>query len=275
MGLQTSADGTCVKAGEDVAGASIKAGFIWDDKYFIKVVRKNFEIQSEVTIGSKLRGHPNVAGLLEFFEDKEYVYLVYEYCNLGDANNFFLGKWEGRKLIQDRWEKDYPQKDRKRLFGVKFIADAAKGLGYIHKQGILHRDLKPMNIYVSMVGNTLTTKIGDFGAAKQLEEGKLVMKDGQSRPGTAWYFSDERAGGREYGKPSDVFSFGETLQALFLEFRQPKQWVFPERLRNTITPCLGDDIDSRPAAAAISNLVSSGAIQKLTDPSKIFSGGPT
>merc|ERR1711964_627871 len=109
MGLQTSADGTCVKAGEDVAGASIK------------VVRKNSEIQSEVTIGSKLRGHPNVAGLLEFFEDKEYVYLVYEYCNLGDANNFFLGKWEGRKLIQDRWEKDYPQKDRKRLFGVKFI----------------------------------------------------------------------------------------------------------------------------------------------------------
>lgn len=258
--LQTSEDGVCVKAGEDVAGASIKAGFIWKNIYFIKVVSKNSEIQSEVILGSKLRGHPNVAGLLEFFEDEEYVYLVYEYCNLGDANKFFLGKWEGRTLIPDMWEKAYPQHDRKKLFGMKFIADAAKGLSYINKQRILHRDLKPMNIYVSMVDNTFITKIGDFGAAKQLEEGKLVMKDGKSRPGTVWFFSDERADGSEYGMPSDVFSFGETMKALFpKEFssnkKHAKDRVFSIFVRQTIIKATRDNIGVRPEAEDIPNLL--------------------
>nr|CAJ2471934.1 unnamed protein product [Leishmania braziliensis] len=103
-----------------------------------------------------------------------------------------------------------------RLEVLRYMKQIGEGLAYLHNQDVVHRDLKPTNIFVS---NENILKIGDFGLAKRRgnaagSTGDLtsnVVGGQQERSvvcGSPLYSSPEQTRGEPVNKPSDIFSLG-------------------------------------------------------------------
>ncbi len=83
------------------------------------------------------------------------------------------------------------------------VAQVAHGLGEAHRQGIVHRDVKPANIFLSDDGRAL---IGDFGIAKIEGSTQITRRD--QLVGTPNYLAPEQILGEAVGAWTDVFALG-------------------------------------------------------------------
>jgi serine/threonine protein kinase len=90
-----------------------------------------------------------------------------------------------------------------------WIEEMSSALAYIHSQKILHRDLKPLNIFISRN----SVKIGDFGLARN------VIADRMSRVGTPCYLAPEVLNSELYAEEADIWGLGcIALEMLSLNF---------------------------------------------------------
>lgn len=90
---------------------------------------------------------------------------------------------------------------------LEILADIADALDYAHRQGIIHRDVKPSNILVDRRGRGY---LSDFGLARQVSDPRLTVTD--VIVGTPYYMSPEQAlGARDVDLRTDVYSLGATL----------------------------------------------------------------
>ncbi|TWT31937.1 serine/threonine protein kinase [Blastopirellula retiformator] len=87
----------------------------------------------------------------------------------------------------------------------KIISDAAKGLGYIHKLGWIHRDVKPDNFLLDYEGNV---KLIDFSIAEKKRSGLSKWFGGSKVQGTRSYMSPEQIKGEALDGRADLYSFG-------------------------------------------------------------------
>ncbi|HEY7677254.1 MAG TPA: protein kinase [Candidatus Methylomirabilis sp.] len=111
-------------------------------------------------------------------------YVVMEYLAGGDLE---------KALARETW--DLPQR-------LRWMGQLAEGLGYAHGQGILHRDLKLRNVFLTP---NQTVKIGDFGLAKAMgAQTKTVLK----AMGTPAYLSPEQVQGRSGDARADLYALG-------------------------------------------------------------------
>ena len=87
---------------------------------------------------------------------------------------------------------------------VSILTQACRGLDYAHRNGVVHRDVKPGNLLRSRDGGQV--KLADFGIAKAAEHSDMTKVG--SVLGTAAYLSPEQARGEPAGPSSDLYALG-------------------------------------------------------------------
>ncbi|KAJ8666840.1 hypothetical protein QAD02_008502 [Eretmocerus hayati] len=110
------------------------ASLYTDLEYAVKIIDKipghaRERVFKEVETFHHCQGHPNIIQLIEFFEDDERFYLVFEKVNGGQLLN----------RIQQKVH--FSEREASQI-----VAEIAEGLKFLHSKGIAHRDLKPENI---------------------------------------------------------------------------------------------------------------------------------
>jgi len=138
----------------------------------------------EAQIAGKL-AHPSIVAVYDVGEDYDLTYMAMEYL-------------EGESL-QRFCKKGFLLPLRKALF---VVSEVALALDYAHRQGVIHRDVKPANIMVLKDGKV---KVTDFGIAKAVSSSQT--KSGIVL-GTPNYMSPEQINGQEIDGRSDIFSLG-------------------------------------------------------------------
>ena len=96
---------------------------------------------------------------------------------------------------------------------IKLGRDICRALAICHEKNIIHRDIKPDNIFLNDFGDW---KIGDFGLARTLEHTTAATK-----AGTFAYMAPEVYHGEKYGKEVDIYSLGMVLYWLLNNRRRP------------------------------------------------------
>eukprot|EP01090_Pellita_catalonica_P001876 TRINITY_DN1159_c0_g1_i1.p1 TRINITY_DN1159_c0_g1~~TRINITY_DN1159_c0_g1_i1.p1 ORF type:complete len:481 (-),score=105.50 TRINITY_DN1159_c0_g1_i1:545-1807(-) len=103
--------------------------------------------------------------------------------------------------------------NKQRKFSADFVrfyaAEVIMGLGYLHKMGVIYRDLKPENCLLEETGHVL---LADFGLAKNLAS---VSGKTNTMCGTPEYLAPEVVLGKKYGKDIDWWALGNFMFELF------------------------------------------------------------
>ncbi|MER7168513.1 Stk1 family PASTA domain-containing Ser/Thr kinase, partial [Micromonospora sp. NPDC000207] len=91
---------------------------------------------------------------------------------------------------------------------LEICADMCAALEFSHRHGIIHRDIKPGNVMLTLTGQV---KVMDFGIARALASGATTMTQTSAVIGTAQYLSPEQARGEAVDARSDVYAAGCVL----------------------------------------------------------------
>lgn len=160
----------------------------------IKVLREDFSQDSgfresfrqEARAAANL-SHPNIVTVHDFGFDDERLFIVMEYVPGTDLKS--LLKRRGRFSVEET---------------ISLIIQACAGVGYAHRAGLVHCDIKPQNMLITP---DQRLKVVDFGIARALatihpeEKSEIVW-------GSPQYFSPEQAAGEAPSPASDVYSLG-------------------------------------------------------------------
>ena len=140
--------------------------------------------------------HRNIVTIFEFAEDNGTPYIAMEFLR-------------GTSLVH-RMKEGPPLTLVQKL---DIVSQLCTGLHYAHEQGIVHRDVKPANIWLQDDG---TVKLLDFGIAKIAAS---TMTSAGSVLGSAFYMAPEQVAGREVDGRADVFATGVVLYELLANHR--------------------------------------------------------
>lgn len=91
------------------------------------------------------------------------------------------------------------------------VRQAAAGLAAAHREGIVHRDVKPDNLLLTRDGSV---KVADFGIVRFLQDTPTTLTAGGQLVGTTHFLSPERALGKPAEPPSDIYALGCVLYQL-------------------------------------------------------------
>jgi serine/threonine-protein kinase len=134
--------------------------------------------------------HPNIVTVHDFGLEGEQLFIIMEY----------IPGTHLKKIIQEREKLSIEE-------GLDILIQASAGIGYAHRAGIVHCDVKPHNI---LVAPDKRVKVTDFGIARALAS---IQPDEKSNIvwGSPQYLSPEQANGEAPSPASDVYSLGVVM----------------------------------------------------------------
>jgi serine/threonine protein kinase len=188
--------GVIYEAEDTRLGRHVALKFIPDNLSGDRIALERFE--REARAASQL-AHPNICTIHEIVDNDGHPFIVME-------------KLEGESLKQRIHHHPIELKEL-----LDIAIQIASALEASHAKGIIHRDIKPGNIFLTTGG---PVKVLDFGLAKlprdqalatSLESGDDPLTSTDVVPGTAIYMSPEQARSEELDARSDLFSFGVVL----------------------------------------------------------------
>ncbi|MEV5647961.1 Stk1 family PASTA domain-containing Ser/Thr kinase [Nocardia sp. NPDC052254] len=176
-----------LRLGRDVAIKVLRADLARDPTFYLRFKR---EAQNAAALN-----HPAIVAVYDTGEAEvdggPLPYIVMEYVDGETLRDIVRGKG--------------PLPPRR---AMEIIADVCAALDFSHKNGIVHRDMKPANIMINRQG---AVKVMDFGIARALADSSNPMTQTAAVIGTAQYLSPEQARGEQVDARSDVYSVGCVL----------------------------------------------------------------
>jgi hypothetical protein len=145
--------------------------------------------RNEVLVARKL-AHPNIVRLYDFgAAGKGYYFISMEFVEGGNLGQRIYGMRQERLSFSE-------------IRGVLY--EICQGLACAHRQGVVHRDLKPDNI---LLGEASEVKLSDFGLARSLVVDKGFTETGET-VGTPYYMAPEQLRGERLDPRVDIYSLG-------------------------------------------------------------------
>ncbi len=190
--LGQGAMGTVWKAEDQLLDGEPVACKMLND-IFINDRRAIADLKREVLLTRKLR-HPNIIGVYTFWDTDDTCFITMEYIegtNLSD-------------LLQERG-KVFPLEEI-----LPWVEQLSQALDSAHRQGILHRDVKPANI---LVGTDRQAHLADFGIARTMRDAQMRIT-GRGTCGTILFMSPEQLLGKQLDHRSDQYSLASTVYEL-------------------------------------------------------------
>ena len=171
--------------------------------------RRRFEQEARTAGGLN---HPNIVAVYDVGVERDFSYIVTEVL-------------EGETLAERIQGRPLPVRK-----AIDYALQIANGMAAAHERGVVHRDIKPGNLFVTNDGRI---KILDFGLAKSVgqesPETETVTVERRAPPaaiGTVPYMSPEQARGLRLDHRTDIFSFGVVLYEMLTgvrPFKRPTQ----------------------------------------------------
>jgi len=149
-------------------------------------------VRREAQAMGRLGDHPNIVTVHDIGEDGGQLYIVSEYMSGGDLEDALGAAGESRRLPEDQ--------------ALRIASELCGALGHAHAHGVVHRDVKPGNIWIAADGSA---RLGDFGLAVSVDRTRLTQEG--MMVGTVAYMAPEQALGRAPDARSDLYSLGATL----------------------------------------------------------------
>lgn len=187
---------------EELVGSG---GFAWVYRGFdpeleipvaLKVLKPQFagdptfeeRFRREASTAAKLR-HPNIVRIYAVGRDGDAVYFAMDYLPSGLAD-----KLEATQTLPEE-------------FVLRVGVDVARALGFAHREGVVHRDIKVDNILFDSHGNAV---VADFGIARAVS-GYANQTGTNMVVGTPQYFAPEQARAKPLDGRADIYSLGVSL----------------------------------------------------------------
>ena len=245
--------------------------------YVMKVIDLNL-IQEKDPSGNSLRrtlnesnfllslSFPHIIKYYQNFQENGFLYIILEYVPNGDLQKLIKMK----SILKEKFEEE-------EIWNI--FLQCIFALNYIHQKGIIHRDIKPLNIFID---NDLKIKFGDFGCAA-LDPNKVIdnkityinksfLLDDEntdkimchfSMVGTDAYMPKEVREKNKYDQKVDVYSLGNTFYEIVYQhsplFNIPEdeKVSYPnlKEILNIINEMRADDNNKRKTSEEIYKLI--------------------
>ena len=234
-----------------------------DEQIFVAVKIINVEEMDRETLQSTLNevrilfsvNSENVVAYFESFLDQSFkqLWIVMEYLTGGDLSGFIRCVRQKRVRVSE---------NRVWTYAVQIL----RGLFALNRLGIIHRDVKPANVFLN--SNQQTAKLGDLNVSKVTSTDVLA----RTQIGTPSYLAPEIWDNKVYDGRCDIYSLGCVLYELtclclpyeaysVIDLRQkinraeikPLPDFYSSNLRNLIFKCLSKNANQRPTAEELLN----------------------
>ena len=194
-----------------VAIKILRQEFIDNDEFI-----KRFKIEAQAAASLS---HPNVVSIYDVGSQDDFYYIVMEYVDGVTLKEYIVYK----KVLE--WKES-----------IKIAVQICSALEHAHKNGIVHRDIKPHNIIITTDG---VVKVTDFGIARAATFFTVTFAG--NAIGSVHYFSPEQARGGYTDNKSDIYSLGVVMYEMVMgtvpfEGDTPVAIAFKHIQQNAISP---------------------------------------